>query len=111
MPDRIGLTRRGFLAATGAAVVAAGLVGCGSHGGGTTVTGPQTAFQLSGRGRSVSNAALSHNHSMVFVSEAAADAGRAHAGDNSKVVPTTISAKTWMAYFGAGATQVDLRKL
>ncbi len=107
------LTRRGFIAATGA-VVAGSLIGCGSNNGGTTdnvITGPQTAYMLSGRGRRVSNAALYHNNNKVFVSAAAADGGRAHPGDTSKVVPIDLSTKQWTAYFGNGATQVDLRHL
>lgn len=106
---RRGFMARGVIAATGA-VVAGSLIGCGGNGPATqNVTTSQQAYILSGRGRRVSNAALSHNHSMRFVSAAAADACRAHAGDTSKVVTIDISAKQWQAWFGSGATKVDLR--
>lgn len=113
-PVGSSLSRRTFLAASGA-VLAAGLVGCGDSR--TSFSPPARspdmtkAFLLSGRGRSVSNAATMHNHNKVFVSQAAADSGRAHPGDNSRIVRIDVSVAQWRQWFGSGRTVVDLRNL
>ena len=109
----IELTRRGFLAATGAVAVGS-LLGCG--GGGGTDTPPESvqtkAYRFSTRDvDSASNAAKSHAANMRFVSPAAAELSRAHPGDKSKIVPVDIKPATWDLWFGSGSTQVDLRKL
>jgi hypothetical protein len=110
------LSRRTFLTATGAVVaggvLAGGLAGCGDTSppaAGTTAPDQTKAYILSGRGRRVSRAALIHNHNWVFVSQAAAEAGRAHPGDTSKVVPIDISVRTWTQWFGGGLSAVDQR--
>ncbi|MGE0190502.1 MAG: hypothetical protein AB7T63_00535 [Planctomycetota bacterium] len=111
---RARLSRRTFLASSGAASVAAlagaalTLPGCGggSGGGGSGAT----AFRLSTRGLSgASNAAKSHAANKRFVSSQAADLNRAHEGDFSKIVSISISQATWNAWFGGGADMVDLR--
>jgi len=112
--DNRRLSRRLFLIA-GAAVGAGVLVGCGSSdqlmpfSSGVDQT---KAWQLSTRNVSgASNAAKRHAANKRFVSAAAADAGRAHAGDNSRVVSVDISPATWMLWFGSGADATDLRQL
>ena len=105
------LTRRAFIAATGAVSLAA-LAGCGGGGDTFTPRGPQTAFRLSTRGiDSASNAAQANAANKRFVSMAAAEAGRAHPGDKSQVVPITVSLAIWTQWFGSGASAIDLRTL
>ena len=110
------LTRRVFLAATGAASIAA-LTGCGGGSGGgdpavPDPSGPAVAFRLSTRGiNTASNAAKAHAANKRFATAAAAEANRAHPGDPSRVVSIHVSEATWNAWFGGGAQVVDLRTL
>jgi len=110
------LTRRVFLAATSAVSIAA-LTGCGGGGGGTDPvvpdpSGPAVAFRLSTRGvDTASNAAKANAANKRFATAAAADAGRAHPGDNARIVTINVSQATWEAWFGGGAQVVDLRAL
>ena len=108
----IRLSRRDVLFAAGA-TAALTLVGCG--GGGSTPAaqqaGPQIVFKLSGRGRRVSNAAKSHNANKLFASAEAAQAGRAHPGDRSKVVQLVVSPARWQQLFGTGLQVADLRRI
>ena len=112
MTDR--LTRRGFLIASGAASITV-LAGCG----GTQTFLPDsptvdktTMWRLSTRNvDSASNAAKAHAANKRFVSAAAANAMRAHPGDQSKIVPLDITEATWDKYFGTGLDCVDLRQV
>ena len=108
------LSRRIFLL-SGAAVGAGLLVGCGGSDSFTPFapTVDQTkAWQLSTRGvASASNAAKAHAANKRFVSAAAADAGRAHSGDKSRIVQIDVSPATWQQWFGGGFDVVDLRGL
>ncbi len=107
----IELTRRGFLVA-GSAVALGALAGCGSGGGDSVPPDMTKAYRLSTRGvGTASNAAKLHAANLRFVSAAAADANRAHAGDRSNIVPIDIKPATWELWFGGGAGQVDLRKI
>jgi hypothetical protein len=45
----------------------------------------------------------------VFVSRAAAEAGRAHPGENSRVVPIDLFPDQWESWFAGGATVIDRR--
>ena len=108
------LSRRGFLLASGAASITI-LAGCG---GGDSFAPMSAAvdqtkmWRLSTREvSSASNAAKAHAASKRFVSPAAAEAGRAHPGDKSRIVPLDISPTIWEQYFGSGAVMVDLRSL
>jgi len=108
------LTRRGFLAASGAASIVL-LSGCGG-GGGPAPFNPQvdktTAWRLSTRNvAGASNAAKCHAANKRFDSAANADANRAHSGDKSRVVPIDISESMWDAWFGTGVNMVDLRQI
>ncbi len=108
----ITLTRRTFMAATGATVGAIALVGCG--GGSTPTATPidtSKAWRLSGARRRISNAAKSHNANKVFATPLAAHVGRAHPGDTSKIVPMDVNPNTWLKHFGAGDPCVDLRQI
>ena len=70
------------------------------------------AWQLSTRKVSgASNAAKSHAGNKRFVSAAAADANRAHAGDHSRIVTIDITPATWDTWFGGGLDCIDLRTL
>ncbi len=104
----VRLTRRVFLGVIGALGLAP-LVGCGGSGsaGGSLLR--TQAFRLSTKGRRASNAAKSHAANMVFVSAQAANLGRAHPGDRSRIVMLNVAPATWQAWFGGGASEVDLR--
>ena len=108
------LSRRGFLLASGAASITL-LAGCGSNDAFMPISPgvDQTKmWRLSTRGvPSASNAAKSHAANMRFVSAAAADLGRAHPGDKSRIVPLDISPTVWDQYFGGGFEMVDLRRI
>ena len=74
--------------------------------------GGMIAYRLSLRGRRGSNAAKKHNANHLFASAAAANAHRAHPGDNSRIVQVTISEVNFYKYFtGPSAQTVDLRKI
>ena len=108
------LSRRLFLIA-GAAASAGMFVGCGGSDSFTpfsTGVDQTKAWQLSTRNVSgASNAAKAHAANKRFVSAAAADAGRAHNGDNSRIVQIDIKPATWQQWFGGGLDCVDLRQL
>ncbi|MDJ0522278.1 MAG: hypothetical protein QNJ90_09415 [Planctomycetota bacterium] len=106
----IRLSRRDVLFAAGA-TAALSLAGCGGGGGDPVAqqTGPQIVYKLSGRGRRISNAAKSHNANKLFVSQAAADANRAHPGDRSRIVELPVSPARWEQLFGGGFQIADLR--
>jgi hypothetical protein len=111
--NQIPITRRVFLAVAGAAGVA-GLTGCGSGSPAPAPAGPIegsgfVAYRFSTRGKRASKAAKAHAANKLFSSAAAAESGRAHPGDNSDIVTIDVSEATWKAYFGGGATSVDLR--
>jgi hypothetical protein len=109
-PRTNDLTRRGFLAVTGALALGS-LVGCGGSSGPAAVDQTK-AWRFSTRDvDSASNAAKSHAANLRFVSVLAALGNRAHPGDKSKIVPIDIKPTTWQLWFGSGATQVDLRTL
>ena len=108
------LSRRLFLLSS-AAVGAGMLVGCGGSDSFTPFSpsvDQTTAWQLSTRGvGTASNAANAHAANKRFVSAAAADLGRAHNGDKSRIVQIDIKPATWQQWFGGGLDCVDLRQL
>ena len=108
------LSRREFLIIGG--TVAAGALAVG--GAGAALAAPQGApppvliYRLSVRGRRGSQAAKKHNANFLFATEAAADANRAHPGDNSKIVSVVVSADEYDRLFNSREALVaDLRKL
>lgn len=102
------ITRREFLILSGA-VTAAALVMVRCDGGAES-GGAATVYKLSLRGRRGSNAAKNHNANFLFATIDAADANRAHLGDNSRIVPIVISRARFNQLFNNGNTAVaDLR--
>jgi len=109
MSDDLRLTRRavmvqGIVVATGA-IAAGTLLGCGGGGGGGEPLQDfvvSKAYMLSGRGLRTSKAAQLHNHNKVFPTPEAAEVGRAHAGDTSRVVPIDVKPDTWLNWFARG---------
>jgi hypothetical protein len=67
------------------------------------------AWRRSGRKGHISQAAKAHNANHVYASFQAAFVDRAHPGDKSKVVPITLSATVFAAFFANGRQSVDLR--
>ena len=109
------VTRRQFLEATG--MVAAGtLVTSPSAAQKTKGPSPKaqaqrTIYRLSLRKRRGSNAAKKHNANMRFKTQHAADTHRAHPGDNSRIVPLTVSVQEFHRLFpGQHSLVADLRK-
>lgn len=85
------------------------VVACG---GGSPAPAPKTtavAYRLSTRGRRASRASKANAANKVFASRAAAEAGRAHPGENSRVVPIDLFPDQWEAWFGGGETVIDRR--
>ncbi|UCG38959.1 MAG: twin-arginine translocation signal domain-containing protein [bacterium] len=107
------MTRRQFLAASGAAAVVlalAPLAGCG--GGSSRKSEAQGLFvyRLSSRGKRASRASRKHNANMLFATWEAADANRAHPGDRSRIVRVNISPLRYRQLFTLpGSTVTDLR--
>ncbi len=112
MPAR-RLTRRQFLIAGG--VFAAGTLAGGRAAAQASpqgLAGAQVIYRLSLRGRRGSQAAKLHNANLRFATESAAAANRAHPGDNSRVVPITVSFDEFDRLFGGRNSEVaDLRTL
>ena len=109
--QQLSITRRVFLAATSAAGIGT-LVGCGGSGGDAPPGGAGTqnvAYRLSTKGKRASNAAKANAANKLFATPAAAEAGRAHPGDPSRVVTVDLSEAAWMQYFSSGNDAVDLR--
>lgn len=67
------------------------------------------AFKRSGRGRRTSNAADSHNASLIYATAQAAADNPPHPGDTSKVVEITINRQLFRKLFANGKTAADLR--
>ena len=113
MGRMIHLSRRGFLGALSALGASAFLAGCGVGG----VTGAQrldrtVMYRLSTKGQRASRAAKSNAANKRFATPEAALAGRAHDGDNARVVRLDTSPDTWERYFQGGARlAVDLRRI
>ena len=104
-----GLSRRVFLAATGATSLAL-LVGCGGGSGPSVAVDETKAVRLSTRKVSGASTASKLNAAnKLFVSAAAASLGRAHPGDKARIVTIDISPATWQLWFGDGTQVVDLR--
>lgn len=113
-----GLGRRDFLAFTGA-LLAGSLAGCGSSGGGGKKGGgnPGPAqlqavqvFRLSSTGTRASNATKKNNANKIFRTALAAEKGRAHPGDRSRVVEITIPGDLFEKLFASKKSLVaDLR--
>lgn len=101
------ITRREFLILSGA-VTAAALFTVRCDSGGNT-GGEATAFKLSLRGRRGSNAAKNHNANFLFATTEAADTNRAHPGDNSRIVPVSISRARFNELFAGNSSVADLR--
>ncbi len=97
------LARRTFLA-TATAAGAAALSGCPPGDQRSVVV-----YRRSGRGRHVSNAAKKHNANHVYADALVAALDKAHPGDNSKVVPITVSRAEYNRLFGNGGFIADLR--
>jgi len=114
MSRMIRLTRRGFMAAC-AALGVTSLVGCGGASRGPSANSqldPTVMFRLSTKGQRASNAAKANAANKLFATIAAAENGRAHPGDRSKVVPLDVSPPTWQMYFQGGQRlAVDLRAM
>jgi len=112
MPQR-QLTRREFLI-VGGALAAGTLVGsrAAAQPSPRTVAGPRVIYRLSLRGRRGSKAAKLHNANLRFATEAAADANRTHAGDNSRIVGIVVSEDEFDRLFSSRNSLVaDLRSL
>lgn len=101
------ITRRDFLLLSGA-VTAAALFTVRCDGGGGS-GGAATAYKLSLRGRRGSNAAKNHNANFLFATPEAADANRAHPGDNSRIVSVPISRARFNELFRGNSSVADLR--
>ncbi len=111
-------SRREFLVAAcsagATAAIAGTLVACGCGGDAGLLSGigvlpNRFVYCLSLRGRRGSNAAKRNAAYKRFATVAAAEAGRAHPGDNARVVSVPISEAQWQAWFGNGAQVIDLR--
>jgi hypothetical protein len=111
------LSRREFLI-IGGTVAAGALVGGGAaavpaaalapRGAGT----PRMIFKLSLRGRRGSIAGKLHNANLLFATSAAADANRAHPGDNSRIVQIVVSEDEFDRLFTSRGSEIaDLRQL
>ena len=73
---------------------------------------PVEIFLLSTRGRRASNASQLHNHFHYFACPEAADAHRAHEGDNSRIVSVLTSRATYATLFQSRGTSIaDVRNL
>ena len=110
---RVQITRREFLI-VGGAFAAATLVrsGAAAQPSPKSVAGTRVIFRLSLRGRRGSKAAKLHNANFRFATESAADANRAHPGDNSRIVGIIVSADEFDRLFTGPNTGVaDLRSL
>jgi hypothetical protein len=107
------ISRRRFLSsfASGAALATLGACGCGDSLFGRPRTGPQVVYRLSVRGQRASTASKRNAAYKRFLTPAGAEAGRAHPGDCSRVVPITVSLAQWQAWFGGGAVVVDVRRV
>jgi hypothetical protein len=112
MPRR-QLTRREFLI-IGGALAAGTLVGsrAAAQPSPRTAAGARVVYRLSLRGRRGSKAGKLHNANLRFATEAAADANRAHPGDNSRIVGTVVSEDEFDRLFSSRNSLVaDLRSL
>ena len=106
------LSRRVFLQAAAATCAAGALVACGGGGSSGDALDPTRMYRLSARGKRASNAAKANAANKLFATQAAAEAGRAHPGDRSVVVPLDVSPATWDQLFLGGARlTVDQRSL
>src|SRR5512143_3171525 len=107
------LTRREFLI-IGGAVAAGTLVGSRTEAlpSPQGAAGPIVIYRLSLRGRRGSKAGKLHNANLLFATQAAADANRAHPGDNSRIVGVVVRADEFDRLFTSRNSQVaDLRSL
>jgi hypothetical protein len=84
------------------------VVACGG-GGSPAPAQSAVAYRLSTRGRRASRASKANAANKRFISRAAAEAGRAHPGDRARVVRLDLSRAQWDAWFGGGASVIDLR--
>ncbi len=112
-PSGFILTRRQFLACSGAAVavIALGsLPGCGGRSDSTSEAEGLFVYRLSGRGKRTSLASKKHNANMLFATWESAEANRAHPGDRSRIVRVNISpARYERLFMTPGKEVVDLR--
>jgi hypothetical protein len=107
------LTRRDFLIISGSLAVGT-LLGsrAAAQGSPRGAAGLRVIYRLSLRGRRGSKAAKLYNANLRFATEAAADANRAHPGDNSRIVPLDVSADEFDRLFSSRSSEVaDLRSL
>jgi hypothetical protein len=107
----MALTRRQVLLAGGGL---AATLGVGSKAGAEFSSrderkGPRTIYRLSSRGRRASKGVKAHNANMRFKTQRAADLGRAHACDTSRIVPLTVSHEVFKRLFPNGEKVADLR--
>ena len=106
-----GFSRREFLKLSSAAVALI-FISCDDSGSGSGPNGTREVFKLSVRGRRASNAAKSHNANHLYSTFQAADADRAHPGDNSRIVTEFVSRERFNELFDNGRRDVvDLRDL
>lgn len=73
--------------------------------------GRRRIYRLSSRKLSASTGTKAHNANRRFRTRRAADRGRAHPGDHSKIVPLTVSVEEFHRLFPRGQQWVDLRKI
>jgi hypothetical protein len=107
------LTRREFLV-LGGMLAAGSVVGRRALAQATAQGGAEAPviFRLSLRGRRGSKAGKLHNANLRFATEAAANAHRAHPGDNSRIVKIVVSADEFDRLFTSrGSDVADLRAL
>ena len=113
------LSRRGFLAASGAAAATATLTGllagCGGSGGDGGGVPPVVASTVMWRrstdGLRASRAAKAHAANHLYATRIAALSDPAHPGDRANVVPLDTTRERYLELFGDGSTSVDLRRL
>lgn len=86
------------------------VVGCGTNPPIFGGNGSNVAFIRTGRNTHISNAAKKHNANHIYATAEAAMMDPAHPGDRSKVAQISISQDMRSAFFGGGATAVDLRQ-
>lgn len=106
------MTRRQLLVAFGA--VAAGLAAAPARIAAMPslrARGRRRIYRLSSSGLRASTGTRAHHANLRFRTRRAADLGRAHPGDNAKIVPLDVSVEEFHRLFPRGIQWVDLRKI
>jgi hypothetical protein len=73
--------------------------------------GRRRIYRLSSSGRRASTGTRAHHANFRFRTRRAADLGRAHPGDDAKIVPLDVSVEEFHRLFPRGQQFVDLRKI